>query len=99
MNAKPLWGVGNKKNRFRADFHRPGTTPNLGIKFQDVENRRGINFFDAQAPKLICSNFGRLNIGPAPKYGGQTVKTPLTASKPVGCAKPNLSVILIGPII
>ena len=83
MNAKPLWGVGNKKNRFRADFHRPGTTPNLGINVQDAENRRGINFFDAQAPKLICSNFGRLNISPEPKYGGQTVKTPLTASKTV----------------
>ena len=74
MNAKPLWGVGNKKNRFRADFQRPGTTPNLGLHFQDVENCRDIDFFGARYPNLTCLNFGQYYVSLPPKYGGQTPK-------------------------
>ena len=46
MGAKTLWGVGHTENRFRADFHRPGITPNLGIDPQDGENQRAINLLD-----------------------------------------------------
>ena len=99
MRAITVLGVGHQENWCQADFRVSGTTPNLGIKCQDVENRRDINFFDSQPPNLVCLKFGQSNVSPAPKYGVQTVKTPLTASKTVGCAKPNLSVILIGPII
>ena len=42
----------------------------LGLCFQDAENQRGINYFNTQAPKLICQNFRQLHTSPHPKYGG-----------------------------
>jgi len=74
MGAKTLWGVGHTENRFRADFHRPGITPNLGIKFQDAENRRDIKFLMLQPPQTTAQNFGQHNMWLASKYGDQTPK-------------------------
>ena len=67
----------------------------LGLCFQDVENRRGIDFFDAQRLRLACKKFWHINSSPAPKYGGQTPWIGPAIAKWMLCAKPILSVFFI----
>ena len=68
----------------------------LGLCFQDAENRRDIDFFDAQCLRLVCKKFRHIHSSPATKYGSQTPRIGLNIVKQVTCAKPNLSVYLVG---
>ena len=93
-NELPFAGLGHCKNRCRADFQRPDTTQNLGIEFQDAENRQYINFLLVQPPQFVAQNFGHLYNWLPPKYGVQTPRIEWTTAKTVLHAYPILAWIL-----
>ena len=78
-----FWGLGIKIIDAKLIFVFLAQRQIWPFAFQDDENRLGIKFFDAQAPKLICQNFRQLNISPPPKYGGQTTKNELKTGNTV----------------
>ena len=87
-----VWVLGIKKIDVRPIFAFLAQPQILGLCFQDAENRRDINFFDAQCLKLTCQKFWHINSSPAPKYGGQTPRIDPNIAKWVLCTKPTLSV-------
>ena len=78
-----FWGLNIKKIDFALIFGVLAQPQIWGDHFQDVKNRRDINFFDDQTPKLICINFRQLNISPHAKYWGQTPWNELKRAKTV----------------
>ena len=78
-----FWGLNIQKIDFALIFSVLAQPQIWGDHFQDAENRRDINFFDAQSPKLIYINFGQLNISPHAKYWGQTPSNELKQAKTV----------------
>ena len=65
-----VWVLGIEKIDARPIFAFLTQPQILGLCFQDAENQRGINYFNIQAPKLLCQNFRQLHTSPHPKYGG-----------------------------